>query len=41
MNESEKAGVIAMVAASPLNRSQALAEMGIPDLPPVVIPLVK
>ncbi len=30
MNASEKAGVLAVVAASPLSKSQALAEMGIP-----------
>jgi len=30
MCASEKAGVLAMVAASPLSKSQALAEMGIP-----------
>jgi len=30
MNASEKAGVLAVVVASPLNKSEALAEMGIP-----------
>ena len=30
MNESEKAGVLSMVAASPLSKRQALSEMGIP-----------
>ena len=30
MNALERAGVLAVVAASPLSKSRALAEMGVP-----------